>query len=73
MSGRRRPALALGVAALALTASGYAATGGANGTRSNNRPSSPGNGHGHEHGRGHCGHSDKKPPCGKGHRHNDDD
>jgi hypothetical protein len=56
MTGRKRPALALVVAALALTASGYAATGGAHGIRSSNRPSSTGNGH--------CGHSTEKPPCG---------
>jgi hypothetical protein len=58
MSGRKRPALALVVAALALTASGYAATGGVNGVRSSNRPSSPGNGH--------CGHGGEKPPCANG-------
>jgi hypothetical protein len=57
MTGRKRPALALVVAALALTASGYAATGGVNGVRSSNRPSSPGNGH--------CGQSGEKPPCGQ--------
>ncbi len=78
MTGKRRPALALVVAALGLTASGYAATGGVNGVRSGNRPSSPGNGHGgHGHGHGHCGHRGDKPPCGKGHhkghRHSDDD
>jgi hypothetical protein len=56
MIGRKRPALALAVAALALTASGYAATGGVHGIRSSNRPSSSGNGH--------CGHSTDKPPCG---------
>ena len=55
MTGRKRPLLALMAAALALTASGYAATGGVNGIRSNNRPSSPGNGH--------CGHRGGKPPC----------
>jgi hypothetical protein len=72
MTGRKRPALALGVAALALTASGYAATNGANGNRSSNRPSSPGDPQGHGH--GHCGHKGGKPPCGKGHgRHSDDD
>jgi hypothetical protein len=69
MTGKRRPALALVVAALGLTASGYAATGGVNGVRSGNRPSSPGHGH--------CGHRGDKPPCGKGHhkghRHSDDD
>jgi hypothetical protein len=58
MTGRKRPVLALVVAALALTASGYAATGGVHGIRSSNRPSSPGNGH--------CGHSTETPPCGNG-------
>ena len=57
MTGRKRPALALAAAALAMTASGYAATGGVNGIRSSNRPSSPGNGNGH------CGHSVDRPPC----------
>jgi hypothetical protein len=55
MIGRKRPALALVAAALALSASGYAATGGVHGIRSSNRASSPGNGH--------CGHSGDKPPC----------
>jgi hypothetical protein len=59
MTGRKRPALAVVAAALALTASGYAATGHVNGIRSSNRPSSPGNGNGH------CGHSGEKPPCGQ--------
>jgi hypothetical protein len=58
MTGRKRPALALVVAALAMTASGYAATSGVHGIRSSNRPSSTGNGNGH------CGHSTDKPPCG---------
>jgi hypothetical protein len=60
MIGKKRPALALVVAALALTASGYAATGGVHGIRSSNRPSSPGNGNGH------CGHSGDQPPCRNG-------
>jgi hypothetical protein len=58
MTGKKRPALAVVVSALALTASGYAATGGVHGIRSSNRPSSPGNGH--------CGHADQKPPCKQG-------
>ena len=60
MTGKKRPALAVAVSALALTASGYAATGGVHGIRASNRPSSPGNGNGH------CGHSDQKPPCSNG-------
>jgi hypothetical protein len=55
MTVKKRPALALVVAALALTASGYAATGRVNGVRSSDRASSPGNGH--------CGHSGDTPPC----------
>jgi hypothetical protein len=59
MTGKKRPALAIAVSAFALTASGYAATGGVHGIRASDRASSPGNGH--------CGHTDEKPPCnGKG-------
>jgi hypothetical protein len=54
MSRKKRPFLALVAAALALTASGYAATGGVHGIRSNDRP---------DVSNGHCGHSDRKPPC----------
>jgi hypothetical protein len=54
MTGKKRPVLAFMAAALALTASGYAATGGVHGIRSDDRRSV---------GNGHCGQSDQKPPC----------
>lgn len=53
--GKPKSLLALVGAALVLTASGYAATGGVQGLRGDNRPSSPGNGH--------CGHDGGPPPC----------
>jgi hypothetical protein len=53
---KRKSVVALVAAALLLTGSGYAASGGVGGDRSNDRASNPGNGH--------CGHSDAKPPCG---------
>ena len=55
MIRKKKSLLPLVGAALALTASGYAATGGVHGIRASNRPSSPGNGH--------CGHDGGPPPC----------
>jgi hypothetical protein len=54
---RKKSVLALLASALLLTGSGYAASGGVGGDRSNDRASNPGNGH--------CGHTGNTPPCGK--------
>jgi hypothetical protein len=57
MVKRGKSVLALMTASLLLAVSGYAATGGVSGLRSDDRPSQPGNGH--------CGKSGGTPPCKK--------
>jgi hypothetical protein len=56
---RRRPLLLLTAAALALSGSGYAATGGVHGPQSPGRPSvTP-----PPWSQGHCGQNGGRPPC----------